>query len=270
MELAHQREVSAADSSCQTELALAPTRERMTLQTIVALMIAGVQKEAHLIANTLAVRKSRRVCIDALKTALAGAANGRTFRLHSVTVNGANARIRLAVHEGGQVVALVEFKIWMAVDILGLCQVDKLTNDCPKHGIYGAYKKDYDKLVAARNQWPNNQVPLTASCTLVYFINPALDAQPVQPFPEQVKAGADYLLAHPDRCQVSSAIGHFLGMLDVKRQNNLLPQVQPTSIVTQLMTTKATNYPPDTNNGAALPANEQHTITLAAVWTEIR
>jgi hypothetical protein len=242
----------------------------MTLQTIVALMIAGVQKDADLIANTLAVRKRRQVCIDALKKALKGAVNGRTFSLHSVTVNGANAQIKLAVHEGGQVVALVEFKIWMAADILELVNLGMLNLAHPTQGIYGAYKKDYDKLVEARNQWPNDQVPLTASCTLVYFINPAPDALQVGPYPDEVAAGAVWAANLDVPTQIEQVSGEFLDMVDTQRQDNLLPRVQPTSIVTHLMTTTATHYPPDTNNGAALPANEQHTITLAAIWTEIR
>lgn len=271
MELAHQRQIFAADSSCRTELALAPKRGRMTLQTLVALMIARVQKDAGLIANKLARGRNRQVCIDALRTALAGAVNGTTLTSHGVVVDGKNVKIKLAVHEGGQVVALVEFKIWMAVDILELVQQGKLTSDHPIHGIYGAYKKDYDKLVVARNQqWENCPVPLTASCTLVYFINPAPGALQVKPYPNQVAEGAVWAANLYVPTQIKEVSEKFWDMVNTKRQNNLLPLVQPTLTVTHLMTTTAKHYPPDENDGAVLPANEQHTITLAAVWTEIR
>jgi hypothetical protein len=240
----------------------------MSLNALSEFMQTDVRNngESTAIANTLAKGKSREVCIRAFKTAFQA---GTGFGSHDVVVAGANQRIKLKVSVNGQVQYLIEFKIWMAVDILELVTPGMLTLDDPEDGIYGAYKKDYEKLVAARAQnWPNHPVPLTASCTLIYFLNPADGAGDVPPFPKQVEAGGVWFANNPGRCQVSAASGALLGMIAAKQRVGDLQGVQPTSIVTRLLDgTVATKYPKPPHGD--LPDNEKHSITLAAVWTEI-
>ncbi len=242
----------------------------MALNTLAQIMQTGVNNHATSIANTLARGKSREECITALKSAFP---NGAAFGVHKVVVAGQNKDIKLRVSVPGQTQYLIEFKIWMAADILELVQQGKLTNNKPPHGIYGAYKADYDKLVAARNQeWTEGNVPFMANCTLIYFLNPAHGAGDVQPYPDQVNAGTLWAQNNQALCQVSAASERLLGMIADKRRDGNLLGVQPTSIVTRLMTTTATHYPPvqhNEENNIELPPNERHTITLAAVWTEI-
>jgi hypothetical protein len=239
----------------------------MALNALAEIMQTGVQNNATSIANALARGKSREECIKAFKTAFP---NGTGFGSHDVVVSEANQRIKLRVSLNGQIQYLIEFKIWMAVDILELVEPAMLTLDDPKDGLYGAYKKDFEKLLAARRQrWPNNDVPLTASCTLIYFLNPAPGAGPVPPFPKQVEAGGVWFANNPRHCQVSAASDDLLGMIAAKQRVGELRDVQPTSIVTRLLEAEKAILvgPPP---GAPLPANEEHLITLAAVWTEIR
>ncbi|MBU6160988.1 MAG: hypothetical protein KGO50_07680 [Myxococcales bacterium] len=226
----------------------------MTLQTLVAVMIAGVQKDAGLIANKLARGRNRQVCINALNEALEGAETGTTCRIHDFVVDGENAKIKLAVYKGDQVVALVEFKLWMAVDILELVKEGKLTSDLENHGIYNEYKSDYNKLVAARNQQRQDMpVPLTASCTLVYFVDPA-DGVQIENYESEIKKGREFARDFKTN-QTDMACNALVGMLIRKHSEGEFKHLSPHVKVSLLMDN--------------VKSEQGHKVSLAAVWTEI-
>jgi hypothetical protein len=241
----------------------------MTLNALAEIMNNGARQNATLIANTLAHGKSRQVCIDAFKTAYpADPADpaGAAFGSHKVVVAGENRNIRLRVSVSKKIKYLIEFKIWMAVDIL---DPNKLMDTNPEHGIYGAYKADYDKLVAAREQvGPNGNGPLTASCTLIYFLAPAAGPGAVPIYQDQVAAGLDWQANNPSRCQVSSAAGEFIGMIAAQQRIRELARVHSTSIVSKLLVSKPCAIVDAQGN--PVPVAQQSQVTLAAVWTEVR
>lgn len=235
----------------------------MTLSELDEIMNNGVRQRAQSIANVLACGKSRQVCIDAFERAFPG---GADFGIHKVVVAGQNGDIKLRVSVGGQTQYLIEFKIWMAVDIL---DPKKLMNPHRKHGIYGAYEADYDKLRVARDQtWPNDNAPLTASCTLIYFLTPAAGPGAVRTYQRQVAAGLAWQANHPTRCQVSTAAEEFLGMIAAQQRIGKLARVHSTSIVSKLLVSEPCAIVDAQAN--PVPVAQQSHVTLAAVWTEIR
>ena len=152
-------------------------------------------------------------------------------------------------HQDPPVEALVRFKLWMAVDILELLQKGKLTNTDATQDIYGAHKVDYDALVESARA----PLPLTAICTLVYFVDPN-DKVPISRYKKQISYGRKFARDFKTN-QTDMACNALVGMLIRKHSEGELKHLSPHVKVSLLMDN--------------VKSEQGHKVSLAAVWTEI-